>query len=284
MKNSLLAETANLKLAWTSKTQERLRTYLVEGIQDPRTNIQSVLTRHFLITQIFGSQFVELKERELQHVMRLNAERVAGRQSSERDKDEFRKRWVNTLAPYNGDWDSISVLECACGSANDYRFWDAYGITPFIEYKGFDIVKVNVANALEMFPGVQFECGNIFDIQEKDRSFDYVVVFDLFEHLSLEGLETAVREVCRVARHGLVLNFFNVSNIARHVSNPVPERHYHWNTLSLSQISDSFAAHVRKVEAVNIHRLLCSKYGSERLYDSFLDDVNQNLITFYLEK
>lgn len=282
MKDSLLTETANLKVAWRSKTRERLRAYLVEGIQDPRTNIQSILTRHFLLGQIFSDRFNDIKASELQHAVRLNTERVAVRASGETEKDEFQKRWRSALVSSSGDL--ISVLECGCGSANDYRFWDAYGIARFLNYKGFDLSEDNVANAREMFPDVNFECGNIFNIREKDESFDYVVVFDLFEHLSLEGVEIALREACRVARRGLVLNLFNVSDIAQHVSNPVPERHYHWNTLSLRQISDSFATHARKVEAVNIHRLLCGKYGSEGLYDSFLMDVNQNLVTFYLEK
>jgi methyltransferase family protein len=282
VKDSLLTETANLKMAWTSKTRERLRMYLVEGIQDPRTNIQSILTRHFLVAQIFGNRFSEIEASELRHAMRLNTERAEGRQSTETDKDKFLRRWRNALVSSSGH--VVSVLECGCGSANDYRFWDAYGLARFLHYKGFDLSEDNTANAQEMFPDVSFECGNVFDIREKDESFDYVVAFDLFEHLSLEGVEVAVHEACRVSRRGLVLNLFNVSDIPRHVSNPVPERHYHWNTLSLRQISDSFAAHVRKIEAVNIHRLLCSKYGSEGLYDSFLMDVNPNLVTFYLEK
>jgi SAM-dependent methyltransferase len=259
-----------------------LRTYLVEGIQDPRTNIQSILTRHFLVEKIFGNWLNELKAGELRHAVRLNTERVAGVTSSETEKDKFQTRWRSALVSSSAA--SLSILECGCGSANDYRFWDAYGSARFLNYKGVDLSEANVANAREMFPDVDFECGNIFDIREKDESFDYVVVFDLFEHLPLDGVEIAVREACRVSRRGLVLNLFNVSDIAHHVSNPVPERHYHWNTLSLREISDSFAVHARKVEAVNIHRLLCSKYGSEGLYDSFLTDVNQNLVTFYLEK
>jgi SAM-dependent methyltransferase len=282
VKESLLTETANLKIAWRSKTRERLRTYLVEGIQDPRTNIQSILTRHFLLGQIFSDRFSHIKASELRHAARLNSARVAGRSSTDTEKDAFQKRWRSALASSSAG--STSVLECGCGSANDYRFWDAYGIARFLDYKGFDLSEDNIANAREMFPDVNFECGNIFDIRERDESFDYVVVFDLFEHLSLEGVEIAVGEACRVARRGLVLNLFNVSDIAQHVSNPVPERNYHWNTLSLRQLTESFAAHVRKVEAVNIHRLLWRKYGSEGLYDSFLMDVNQNLVTFYLEK
>jgi SAM-dependent methyltransferase len=282
VKDSLSTETANLRLAWKSKTRERLRTYLVEGIQDPRTNIQSVLTRHFLVGRIFGDRFDALKEDELWHVGRLNTERVEGTATSEADKDEFGKRWNLALASATGQ--RISVLECGCGSANDYRFWETYGIARFLDYNGFDLSEDNVANAREMFPEVSFECGNVFDIREGDESFDYVVAFDLFEHLSLEGIEVAIREACRVARAGLVLNLFNVTDVSRHVANPVPERRYHWNTLSFRQITDSFAERVRKVEAVHILEFLRVRYGSGGPYEPFLSDLNPNLFTFYLEK
>jgi hypothetical protein len=64
----------------------------------------------------------------------------------------------------------------------------------------------------------------------------------------------------------------------------VPERHYYWNELSLTQIRATFAAHTRRFEAVHVRGLLCDRYGSEGLYDRFLTDVSENLFTFYLEK
>ena len=60
MKESLHRETDDLEFAWSSKTPEKLRNYLVSGIQDPRSNLQSILTRHFFIRQLFGSQFEQL--------------------------------------------------------------------------------------------------------------------------------------------------------------------------------------------------------------------------------
>ena len=36
---------------------------------------------------------------------------------------------------------------------------------------------------------------NVFEIDAPERAYDYTVVHDLFEHLSPEGLEAAVREL-----------------------------------------------------------------------------------------
>ena len=68
---------------------------------------------------------------------------------------------------------------------------------------------INIENARARFPNVRFKVGNAFELHWPDKAFDYCVVHDLFEHLSLEGLHTAVREVCRVTRQGLCVSFFH---------------------------------------------------------------------------
>jgi SAM-dependent methyltransferase len=282
VKESLHRETNDLKFAWASKTPEKLRSYLVSGIQDPRSNMQSILTRHFFIRQLFGSRFEQLQEQELLHAMKLNADRVDKRPASEQQKNEFQCRWRAALSQAKAP--SISVLEAACGSANDYRFLDAYGIARFLNYSGFDLSEANIANARDMFPTVDFQCGNVFEIPRHDESVDFVVAFDLLEHLSLEGLERAIEELCRVARRGLVLNLFNVEDMAEHLPNPVTERRYHWNTLSLEKITASLAARSQAMEIVHIHGTLFERYRSHGTFDSFLNDLNPNLFTFFVKK
>src|SRR5262245_31617782 len=98
MKESLLQETDDLRYAWASKSPEKLRSYLVSGIQDPRSNMQSILTRHFFIRQLLGSQFEPLQEQELRHAMGLNTERVKQRPTSEAQKNDFQDRWRAALA------------------------------------------------------------------------------------------------------------------------------------------------------------------------------------------
>ncbi len=50
-------ETERLAKSWMRYDRATLRGYLVEDVEDPRVNIQSILTRHFLIERLFGKQF-----------------------------------------------------------------------------------------------------------------------------------------------------------------------------------------------------------------------------------
>ena len=123
------------------------------------------------------------------------------------------------------------MLEPACGSANDYRFLHAYGLARLVRYTGFDLCAKNIENARALFPDVSFAVGNVFEIAAPDKAFDLCFVHDLFEHLSLEGMQAAVKEVCRVTRQGLCVGFFNMDEIRDHQVRPVDD--YHWNRLSM---------------------------------------------------
>ena len=65
-----------------------------------------------------------------------------------------------------------------------------------------------------------------------------VQVHDLLEHLSPEGLERAIAELCRVTRRAMFIGFFQMHEGAEHIIRPVDE--YHINTLSLSRVRASF--------------------------------------------
>ncbi|MBI2949168.1 MAG: methyltransferase domain-containing protein [Verrucomicrobia bacterium] len=65
MNEDLRRETEGLIKSWMRHDEERLRDYLVAGVEDPRINIQSILTRHFLIEALFGDRFAPLMEHEL---------------------------------------------------------------------------------------------------------------------------------------------------------------------------------------------------------------------------
>ncbi len=169
----------------------------------------------------------------------------------------------------------ISVLEPACGSANDYRFLAAYGIASLINYTGFDLCARNIENARALFPSVRFEVANVFEIPARDQSFDFCVVHDLFEHLSLEGLEAAINEVCRITRQGMCLGFFQADEVAEHVVRPVDE--YHWNLLSVLQLKAAFARCGFAAQVLHIGTFLRESTGCERTH-------NPNAYTFMLER
>jgi hypothetical protein len=155
----------------------------------------------------------------------------------------------------------LSVLEPACGSANDYRFLESFGMARLISYTGFDLCEQNVRNARAMFPAARFESGNVFSIPEPDRRYDYCVVHDLFEHLSIEGLDRALSEVCRVTRQGLCLGFFRMHEEGQHIVRPV--QRYHINTLSMDLVRARIESLGFEVQVTHPGTLLKWRFGWE---------------------
>ncbi len=320
----------------------RLRDYLVSGVEDPRINVQSILSRHFLIQAIAGERFGRLMQQEYRFAATMNwlllltekipqaeefgavlyglrrgADNVEGiaiprwaarvfselparleevevpnyiegflsgtRVTGERPSPDqnvlntFCWAWARALRREHGSPEAprIPVVEPACGSANDYRFLDAYGIAALIDYTGIDLCERNVENARALFPAVRFETGNVFQIAYPDNVFDYSIVHDLFEHLSLEGLAAAVGEICRVTRGGICAGFFQMDEIPRHVVRPVDE--YHWNLLSMSGMKELFARHGFEAQAVHIGTFLRDITGCDQTH-------NPNAYTFLAER
>jgi SAM-dependent methyltransferase len=355
MNEPLRQESAKLVQSWMQHDPAWLRDYLVAGVEDPRLNIQSILSRHFLIRSVVGNRFEPLMAHEfrfgtsmqwlsdlvmrnphpeelesVRHALRRgadNAEGVeiphdvlrtfaglpamacnvqipnyldaflanvavdrAGGQSALSGLDTFSDLWRAVLFDLRPEvastsWDAasphsaelpaqpMSVLEPACGSANDYRFLSAYGISRLLNYTGFDLCPRNIENARSLFPGARFEIGNVFEIEAPDKAFDWCIVHDLFEHLSLEGMETAVREICRVCRRGLCVGFFQMDEVAGHVVRPVDD--YHWNMLSRPRLEESFAAQGFRGAAFHIGTFLRQHTGCNRTH-------NPNAYTFVL--
>ena len=169
----------------------------------------------------------------------------------------FGRIWKEMLADEQAG--KISVLEPACGSANDYRFIDALGIARFIDYSGFDLCEKNVRNAKGMFPEINFTLGNVVEIEADDNSFDFCFVHDLFEHLSIEAMERAISEICRVAGRGVCIGFFNMYDGKNHIVKPV--NIYYWNKLSRDAVVKLLRQKFSKVEIIHIDSFLSSEYN-----------------------
>jgi len=322
-----------------------LRDYLVAGVEDPRLNLQSVLSRHFIARALTGERFSALMEQEIRFAAAMNclaglagklrdaevlelilyalkrgAENVEGIEIPEflvrtfavlptaagnatipnyveaflsgtevvsgqarphqPSLDTFLRLWNQALAADASchqlstiNSQPLSVLEPACGSANDYRFLHAYGLARLVRYTGFDLCAKNIENASALFPDVPFAVGNVFEIAAPHKAFDLCFVHDLFEHLSLEGLEAAVKEVCRVTRQGLCVGFFNMDEIPDHQVRPVDD--YHWNRLSMRRVRELFAGCGFEARVVHIGTFLRHQIGCERAH-------NPNAYTFLL--
>jgi ubiquinone/menaquinone biosynthesis C-methylase UbiE len=147
-------------------------------------------------------------------------------------EDTYERLWSQTLATQTAP--KLKVLELACGSANDYRYFDSYGLARFLVYTGIDLNEKNVVNAKKRFPGVRFDQGSILDLPYESSSFDYVTAFDIFEHLSLQAMEHAMAQAVRVTKRGFLVAFFIMADVPGHTERP--KETYHWNELSADQI------------------------------------------------
>jgi len=86
----LQQENAQLRQAWEQYSAEHLDTYLVTGVEDPRINIQSILTRAFLTDALFPERFTALLHEELRFgavLQWLLAQYTAGADRNELHED-----------------------------------------------------------------------------------------------------------------------------------------------------------------------------------------------------
>ncbi len=333
MNESLRSETEKLAWSWARHSAPVLQDYLVAGVEDPRINLQSILSRHFLTRAVCGQQFGELMLHEyrfsaamnwllglgdaarepsaaaaLWHALRNGSDNAEGLEipafvlqlfpnlPAKADGlpvpnyierflsapgsdpgpvlDTFCLLWQDALRPFASPA-PVRVLEPACGSANDYRFLRAFGIARLLDYTGFDLCEPNVLNARTLFPDASFRVGNVFEIEAEPGAFDLCFIHDLFEHLSLEGLHTAVAELCRVTRAGICAGFFNMDEIAEHQVRPVEQ--YHWNKLSMGRTRRLFAEHGFTADVVHIGTFLRQQVGCDQTH-------NPNAYTFLLSR
>ncbi|UCF17150.1 MAG: class I SAM-dependent methyltransferase [Phycisphaerales bacterium] len=329
MKDRFKRETQLLERSWSRHDSSTLRDYLVRDVEDPRINVQSILTRHFLIERLFGNGFDYLAEHEMRFalvvnwLLRLLKRSVAAWQLQAvldalltgRDDAEglqipsfvsetfaglmlpnyicdllnwapvetteapipeylmstFERIWSEVLE--DEQHQSISILEPACGSANDYRFIESFGIARLIDYTGFDLCEKNVHNARHICPCGRFAVGNVLEIDADDDAFEFCFVHDLFEHLSIEAMEAAIKELCRVTRRDICVGFFNMQSGGEHVVRPVG--HYHWNYLSLPRTKAIFERCACRVRIIHINEYLTSSFGCT-------DTHNKSAYTFII--
>lgn len=275
-----------LRWTWASRPADRLDEYLVIGWQNPRINVQSILVRHALLRQLFGDAFsdemtAELRFAvELNETLRLESVRTNTPISTSLDRDrqarirevsvaigarehEFEERWRALLRQraehLAGPPAKLSVLELACGSANDYRAFADYGLAPFLDYLGIDLNPKNIANARRRFPDVRFEVGNAMNTGQPDGSFDVVIASDLFEHLPIPVAAQVLAEAARVARHAVVLSFFNMAEIPE--DDDLPVEAYHWNRLSRAKYEAALVAQFPTVNVTPIAAWLKGTFG-----------------------
>jgi len=285
-------ERALLRRTWAEADGAHLAGYLVGGYQSPFINVQSILARHHIVHLIAGDRFAELERDELEFAVSKNValrteQKRRGHKPGQRSAgvdeafeaiigerpERYLDRWRTALADIVHP--PPTVLEAACGSANDYRYLQQSGIAAHIDYRGFDLTEANIKNARTNHPGVDFRLGDVLAIDAEDSSWDCVVVHDLFEHLSPAAFSRAVAEVCRVAKGGVVVSFFHMDHIPDHVIKPL--RGYHRNELSLDKTRQEFLTHCSTVDSTHIRSFVEEHFGFANYY-------NRRAYTFIVRK
>jgi len=317
-REDLAVEAGRLRAAWMRHDSWLLDRYLVSDVEDPRINLQSILSRAFLIDSLWPNEFTSLIREEFRFSICLNwilralkvedpevsrellldallegrprcgdvvipsyltetfesASRAEhpwpdyvtealmqpaldqNAQLPESALSIFERIWHDVLA--GRDAKRISVLEPACGSANDYRYLHSFGVSRFLDYTGLDICDKNIANARRRFPNAGFQTEDFIAADFEAKSYDFLFVHDLFEHLCPEGIERALAQVARVTRKQACLSFFNMADIPEHAIEP--KGLYHWNRLSLTRIQDSLLKSASTVDPIHITSFLQGNY------------------------
>src|SRR5437879_6350055 len=65
LSDALRQESEKLVRCWMQHEANWLGHYLVAGVEDPRRNVQSILSRHFLVRALFGDRFDALMIQEI---------------------------------------------------------------------------------------------------------------------------------------------------------------------------------------------------------------------------
>src|SRR6185295_18933475 len=72
MNDLLKAETEKLARSWSQYDAPFLQDYLVADVEDPRVNVQSILSRHFLLGSLLGENIQSLLAEELRFAAAMN--------------------------------------------------------------------------------------------------------------------------------------------------------------------------------------------------------------------
>lgn len=273
-------EERRLRRTWAARRPETAHATEGTGHPDARIDVQSVLGRHALIRALFGSTYDDLMREELHDAARLrqtlrereedlggsrvpatDAERGAAMwrvlEPYEVQASAYAVRWRNALRGRNAR--PLTVLEPACGSASDYRAMAQFGLARFLTYTGIDLDRTTIQRTRRRLPGVDLRVGSILSLPFPDRSVDFVIAYDIFEHLSVPAMRQALTEVVRVSRRGLYLAFSRMAEVPDHVV--APGGSYHCTTLSAPRIRDYLAQAYPRVDVVSIADLLRELHG-----------------------
>ena len=126
--------------------------------------------------------------------------------------DNFYNQVYRLLKPLKLD----SILDVGCGEGITLSKFEKEGIGK--KLFGIDYSDDALKIGKKIYPHLNLKKGNIYDIKEKDNSFDLVMATEVLEHL--DDPEKALKELIRVSRKYVMLSvpnepFFIGANLLR---------------------------------------------------------------------
>jgi ubiquinone/menaquinone biosynthesis C-methylase UbiE len=111
------------------------------------------------------------------------------------------ERCLDAIAGAHG-----SLLEIGCGAGRYTRAFLHY--RPDLDVSGCDIshIALSEAQAADRTGRIHYRLGDALNLPYEDNSFDVVLLFDVFEHVT--DVSKAAREVARVVKTGGVFHCF----------------------------------------------------------------------------
>lgn len=150
--------------------------------------------------------------------------------------DNFYNTFIKILKPL--DVESILDVGCGEGITLDRLRKEAIGK----ELSGIDYSDDALKIGKKIYPDLNLKKGDIYDIKEKDNSYDLVIATEVLEHL--EDPEKALKELIRVSKKYVLLSvpnepFFIGANFLRgkYIKNfgNHPEHINHWTFIGFEK-------------------------------------------------
>lgn len=147
--------------------------------------------------------------------------------------DNFYNQVYRLLKPFKLD----SILDVGCGEGITLSKFEKEGIGK--KLFGIDYSDDALKIGKKIYPHLNLKKGNIYNIKEKDNSFDLVMATEVLEHL--DDPEGALKELIRVSKKYVMLSvpnepFFIGANLLRGKYlkgfGNHPEHINHWTFLS----------------------------------------------------
>jgi len=152
----------------------------------------------------------------------------------------------------------VTLADAGCGVGFDTeRILDRFC---GIYYTGIDASQKMLDRCGEKFgyhSNAKFEKGDILDLNYDDRSFDIVISCNVMVHIT--GFATALRELCRICDHHLILQFNYIDENGDYLQGLSPEE---FDMRFLDKRSNMYFVYYNPQEIID----LCSSFGLKKVY------------------